>query len=151
MRRRKPFSPPPPNRARSDRAHARLYAFWRTLPAYATLSPHAKVLLAELLMAYRPESHNAFELSDAFTAAHLGVCPNTARKAIFELVERGWIEIERDGGTTGKKAHRKRIVSLSCFQTEVRSAQPGRYEFWKEPGVTKAKLRPILRPWVGET
>lgn len=127
-----------------------MYACWRPLPAFSSLGLPAHKLLVDLLMAYRPDSHNAFDLSDAYAASLLGVCPNTARKAVMQLVERGWIQIEREGGLKGPRSNRVRIVSLSCYATEVRDAKPERYERWKEPGVTKPKLRPVLRPYSGD-
>lgn len=121
----------PPVRSRIDRPHARIYAHWRTIPAWFTLCPRGQAVIVAVLMSYRPDSPNAFHLTDAVAAGILGCSQNIARRVVGEVIERGWLHVERRGGFKGPKGARGRIVSLAMFETDARPPEPFRYEKWR--------------------
>lgn len=106
---------------RHDDPHARIYDHWVRHPAWASLRPHAKVLLTETMASYRPSRLNLFPMSNARAARQLRCAENTAAKAIAELVERGWFVLERRGAMKGLRGARERMVSLGMFKTETRT------------------------------
>lgn len=118
----------PKNRGRS---HARIYAYWRKLPAWFTLCPRGQALVVAVFQAYHPDYPNAFELSDRIAARVLGCAENTARPIVKAIMERGWVVQERRGGFRGPVSTRGRVVSLSAFPTDCRRAEPHRFEQWK--------------------
>ncbi len=69
---------------------------------------------------YRPDKPNAFPLSNRAAATMLQCAQKTAAKAVGELVERGWLILERSGGTEGARCARGRVVSLTKWGTDAR-------------------------------
>lgn len=117
-----------------DRAHARIYAHWRKLPAWFTLDPRGQALVVAVRQAYRPDGPaNAFALPDSLIAALLGCSENVARRTVRAVLERGWFVQERRGGFRGPKGTRTRVVSLADYPTLTREAQPERFEKWRPP------------------
>jgi Transcriptional regulators len=116
-----------------DKPHARIYAEWMLLPAWRTLDCHARALIVELLTRYRPTDENHIILSDRKAATMLNCARPTAAKAIAQLVERGWLEIERVGSMKGPRCKRG-----SAYALTAQPAHPGlRAELtfmnWQEP------------------
>lgn len=124
---------------RRDSNHARIYAKWRNLPAYKSLSLKAKNLLESLLWEYRPSHANIWHATDAAVALRLDCSLPTAGRAVRELIEKGWLREERAGGLSGPRSQRSRYVSLSQYPTAARPAQPWRYEKWPEHGNDNVK------------
>lgn len=124
----------PPMRRTRDRPHARVYHYWLNLPAWATMSVHAKCLLIELLARYRPDEPNSFPLPNAEAARWLACAPNTAARAIAELTERGWIVIERRGTMRGSRSARCRVVSLAAYPSDTRVACMDDVLRWRADG-----------------
>lgn len=122
---------PPPRHLSRDRSHARVYKFWYKLAAWRSLTSRGRDLVTAVLAAYHPDHANAFELTDGKVSALLGCSKNTSRKVFHECVERGWFVIESGGRMNGALCTRGRIVSLACYETETRRAEPTRYENWK--------------------
>lgn len=117
-----------------DRAHARIYAAWRKLPAWFTLDTRGQALVVAVRQAYRPDGGpNAFALPDSMVADLLGCSENIARRTVHNVIERGWFVLERGGGFRGKKGARARVVSLADYETLSRPAQPERFEKWRPP------------------
>lgn len=117
-----------------DKAHARIYAHWRKLPAWFTLDPRGQALIVAVRQAYRPDGGaNAFPLPDSLVAALLGCSQNTARQVVQSVVARGWLVVERRGGFRGRRGSRTRVVSLADFPTLARPAEPERFERWSPP------------------
>ncbi|MGJ3232181.1 MAG: hypothetical protein ACFE0P_10310 [Oceanicaulis sp.] len=131
--------------------HARIYASWYRLASWRTLCSRGRDLVCHVLAAYRPDKLNAFQLSDADVAAMLGCSENTARAVVKACLERGWLVLERRGAFTGPKGARGRVVSLACYPTEVRKAEPQRYEQWQpKKNSTAQNLWFTLSPHPGE-
>lgn len=115
---------------RRDASHARIYAKWAHLPAFKTLSHSALRLWLSLLWEHRQHGPNNWTLTDKEVANRLGCSAVTAGRAARELLEKGWLRVERTGRLTGSPSTRGRVVSLSQYPTEVREAEPWRYEKW---------------------
>lgn len=131
--------------------HARIYASWYRLASWRTLCSRGRDLVCHVLAAYRPDKLNAFQLSDADAAAVLGCSENTARAVVKACLERGWFVLERRGAFTGPKCARGRVISLACYPTEMRGAEPQRFEQWRpKKNTTAQNLRFILYPYDGE-
>lgn len=118
---------------RNEPPHARIYSHWVRSPAWATMTVFAKVLLTELLAEYRPKRRNLFPLPTRRAADLIGCAPNTAERAVGELVERKWIFVERAGGMTGVRATRARQVSLAMYDTETRKGDRDAAMAWEPP------------------
>ena len=117
-----------------DKAHARIYAHWRKLPAWFTLDTRGQALIVAVRQAYRPDGGaNAFAVPDSLVAALLDCSENVARRTVQAVMERGWFVLERRGGFRGPKGTRTRVVSLADYETLSRPAQPQRFEKWRPP------------------
>jgi len=129
--------------------YAQIFLHWMYLPAWQELSSHAVKLLAELLAAYRPYTPNAFELSDRHVAERLNCSRQTAAKVIAELIELGWLKLERKGSLTGARAGRSRVVSLTCRPTETNATPTNDFRHWgrvSENGSKRDRKRPPCMP-----
>lgn len=140
--------------SRREPPHARIYSRWYLLPAWRTLDSRGRDLVTHVMAAYRPPEHgkpNAFELADRTVAAMLGCSENTARTVVNDCLERGWFILERRGSFTGPKGTRGRVVSLSCYPTETRKAEPQRFKQWRpKENSTAQNLWFTLAPYNGE-
>jgi hypothetical protein len=123
---------------RREPSHARIYAEWGKLPAYQSLSGSALRLLINVLWDHRQHGPNIWPMTDEIAAARLDCTPVTAGRAVRELIEKGWFSLERQGGLTGAKAVRGRVVSLSQYPTAARTAQPNRFKTWVVEGNSDA-------------
>jgi hypothetical protein len=103
-----------------DRAHARIYTNWANLPAWRKLSAPSVALLVELLMQYRPSQPNWFVISER-KAAGLARCARAKAAGVLdELVDKGWLQVERVGtGLKGGTARRAAAYSLTNFPTDA--------------------------------
>lgn len=141
-------------RSRREPPHARIYSSWYLLPAWRTLDSRGRDLVTHVMAAYRPPEHgkpNAFELSDATAAAMLGCSENTARAVVNACLERGWFVLERRGAFAGPKGTRGRVISLACYPTETRKAEPQRFTRWRpKENSTAQNLWFTLAPYDGE-
>lgn len=80
-----------------DRPHARIYAEWIELAAWRHLSGNAAKLLVAMLADYRPGRNGYLEWSERRAGRTIGKSAATGRRALEELQDRGWIEVERFG------------------------------------------------------
>lgn len=113
-------------------SHARIYASWRHLPAWTTLSAPAIKLLTYLMCEYRPGCGNIWRMDDAMAALILNCSLPTAGRAVRELVHKGWLRSERAGGLSGPRGARSRHVSLSLYPTAARPAEQWRFQHWQK-------------------
>lgn len=134
---------------RRQSPHAQIFLFWIGLPAWYELSSHAKVLLVEYSASYHPDKPNLFNASDRYVAARLGCSRATAAKVIAELVEKGWLRIERPGGFRGHPNARGRVVSLTTRPTETHPTPTCEFKLWgrtNPDGSKKSRKRPPAKP-----
>lgn len=130
-----------------DKPHARIYAEWLHLPAWRALSCFGKTLLVEMMAAYRPTGENRIELSDRRIASILNCSRQTAARAIAQLEECGWLEVERVGKMTGPRSKRSSAYSLSIFARITGEAPTKAFLRWRKPitnGLKYDQQRPTL-------
>lgn len=109
-------------------SHARIYADWRHLDAFTTLTPLQRVILEDTLMSFSRLTGNEVRLTGNGVAQKYCVGHRTAREAIAGLEERGWIErIGLSPGPTGQAGGLYRIQCLS--PRGIRAAGP--YMRWR--------------------
>lgn len=77
-----------------------------------------------LLASYRPDKPNAYPVGERRMARRCGCAPATARKAVDELMARGFLRQERKGGNRGNAASRERVASLTRYDTEAVAGDP---------------------------
>jgi hypothetical protein len=112
------------------------------LPSWTTLSAPSTLLLTELLARYRPHDMNAFELSDR-TAAQLGRCArNTARKALEQLEDRGWLVVVKVGCMFGPKSRRAAVYALTAYRLDDGRPASRAFLRWKPQPVQRLILKP---------
>ncbi|PCI42902.1 MAG: hypothetical protein COB49_13050 [Alphaproteobacteria bacterium] len=114
-----------------DRPHARVYEEWLQLPAWRHTSVYAHELLVRTLASYRQRNGNNFEWSARKAAIAIGCSRPKAAEAIKELVTCGWFKVERTGRTTGPRATRAGVYSLTMYGTEASATPTKDYEKWK--------------------
>ena len=120
-----------------DRAHARVYAHWRTLPAWRLLSPVARCVLVEILMENRPGLNGRLEWSCRKAGRAVGVSKDRAARALIELEMLGWLSVERAAlfGRRNPPAH----YALTMFPNDV-SGEPASFAFETiDPGARCAR------------
>lgn len=126
----------------SDKPHARIYRQWMDLPAWTTLTPLAQALITNLITRYRPHEPNQFELSDRTVTKLVRCARNSARKALGDLEDRGWLRVVRVGRMHGPKAKRASVYALTAFA--VQPGEPATKDFlrWKPHPIQRLKPRP---------
>jgi hypothetical protein len=125
-----------------DRPHARIYREWMDLPAWTTLMPVAQSLIVNLLTRYRPQEPNRFELSDRTVAKLVSCSRNTARKALDDLEDRGWMKVVRVGSFIGPKARRASAYALTAFPLEIGMPPQKDFLHWKPDPIQRLKPKP---------
>lgn len=101
------------------------------LPAWRALSASAVALLVEIMAAYRPAAGNLIVLSDRKTAQLARCARARAHVVLLELVEHGWLQVERvGGGMRGPADRRSAAYSLTMFDTDDAPARR-LFERWK--------------------
>jgi hypothetical protein len=136
----------------SDPPHARIYQSWLILPAWRTLSTFARCLLVEMQAQYRPKEPNQFELSDRIASRLIGCARNTARKALEELEDRGWITVVRVGKIKGPKMARASVYALTWYP--ISAGEPALKSFlnWQPHPIQRLKSGPStahIKPFNG--
>ena len=122
-----------------DKPHARIYAEWRTLPAWKMMNCFARSLIVELHTAYRPTEENLIVLSDRRAASLINCSRPTAVKAVAKLEECGWLEVERVGRMTGAKEKRSNAYSLTAFPRYTGEAPKKVFLHWRPCEATANK------------
>jgi hypothetical protein len=125
-----------------DKSHARIYREWMDLPAWTTLNPCATRLLIELMTRYRPHEPNQFEISDRTASKLVGSARNTARKALEQLEDRGWLKVISIGKMTGQKSARASVYALTLYP--MSTCEPALKSFlkWKPHSIQRLKIKP---------
>lgn len=125
-----------------DKPHARIYRHWMDLPAWTTLTPLAQALITNLITRYRPHEPNLFELSDRTVTTLVRCARNTARKALHDLEDRGWLRVVRVGRMSGPKAKRASVYVLTAFPAEA--GEPATKEFlrWTPHPIQRLNPKP---------
>lgn len=112
-----------------DRPHARVYADWRDLPAWRTLTLVARAVLVEVMLDYRPGMNGRLEWSCRKAAAAVGVSKATAARALTELELKGWLRVERVAGFARRTS--PSLYSLTMFKDDLNHDPPSRaFEIW---------------------
>lgn len=109
---------------RKDRPHARVYHHWLEHPSWKELSPSAFKVIVHLMAEYRPDQPNVFGVGERRMANLIGCGKVMAKKAIDELVEGGFLRVERRGRNSGTPLGRERAVSLTRYDTETAAQDP---------------------------
>jgi hypothetical protein len=125
-----------------DKPHARIYRNFMDLPAWTTLNSHATRLLIELLGRYRPQEPNQFEISDRTASKLIGCARNTARKALEQLEDRGWIKVISIGKIKGPRAARASVYALTHYPLSVCEPALKSYLKWKPEPIQRLKTKP---------
>ena len=112
-------------------SHARFYSDWLDLPSYRNLHPPARALLLETMARYRPKTSTQFEWSSRKAAGLLLCSRSTAAQALHELVECGWLKVERVGRTKGPRATRPSVYSLTMFGTAMDPTPSREFMTWR--------------------
>lgn len=101
-----------------DKPHARIYAEWQRLSAWRNISPHARALLVEMFLGYRPGLNGFLEWPQSTVAALLHCGNVKAAETLVELEKAGWIEVTRAGSFSGSRpATRYRLTYYPCNAT----------------------------------
>jgi hypothetical protein len=125
-----------------DASHARIYRHWLELPAWQTLKPAPRALLVDLLTRYRPMEPNAFEVSDRTAAIVTNCSRGTARLALADLEDRGWIKVIRVGRMIGPKGRRASVYTLTAFPETLGALPTKEFERWQPHPCQRLKTRP---------
>ncbi|QYI99810.1 helix-turn-helix domain-containing protein [Thalassovita mediterranea] len=109
---------------RKDLPHARIYDHYLEHASWRELSPFAFKAIVMLMASYRPDQANVFPVGESRMAETIGCAPATAKNAIDELIEGGFLKLEQKGRNRGKASGRERIVSLTQYDTETSVGDP---------------------------
>jgi DNA-binding MarR family transcriptional regulator len=109
---------------RHDRPHARLYDHNLNHSAWRTLSGTAFKLITYLLAQYRQQNPNSFPVGARRVAQMVNASEASAKNAVDELIDKGYLREERRGQNFGRVATRERIVALTHHDTETFKGDP---------------------------
>lgn len=116
-----------PRLMNANAPHARIYAEWRHLDAFKSLTPLQRVILEDILIDFTRVTGNEVRLTCKGLMKRYRVGHKTASKAIAGLEERGWIErFDLSPGPTGQAGGVYRILCLTAQGKPV----SGRYQSW---------------------
>lgn len=130
-----------------EKPHVRIYLEWMLLPAWVELSVYARALLPEILRLYKPSQQNWIELSDRRAAIILKCSRPTAAKTLAELVECGWLDVERVGQMSGKYSRRASAYSLTMYAPTIGEAPRMSFMKWRpqaKNGQNQSQQRPKI-------
>lgn len=125
-----------------DQPHGRFYRTWLDLPAWTTLTPVAQALIVTLITRYHPNEPNRFELSDRTVTTVVRCARNTARKALADLEDRGWITVVRVGKIRGPKAKRASVYALTTRPIDESIRAPKGFLRWRPDPIQRLKPKP---------
>ncbi len=107
--------------------HARIYAAWRHLDAFKTLSPLQRVILEDILLDFSRVTGNEVRLTNKGVMKRYGVGHRKACEAIAGLEERGWIE--RIGLSPGPTGQAGGVYVILCLSAKGKPVS-GPYQSW---------------------
>jgi hypothetical protein len=96
----------------------------------------------EVLTRYRPREPNQFEISDRTACALIGCSRHTARIALEDLEDRGWIVVVHVGRITGPRKARASVYALTWYP--ISAGEPALKSFlnWQPHPVQQLKSGP---------
>lgn len=110
-------------------------------PAWRSLNPCARAALIEFYSLYNGRNNGAIFMGIRTLAALLNVAPNTARKAIADLTERGFIKIKQKGSFSQKV---KLATEWILTEHPVDDQLPDRgFMKWRPPGKIQNTVSPV--------
>ncbi len=92
-------------RSKRDAKHVRLYAHLLDCPAYRSMSCYGRATLIELMYRHDGLNNGRIPLSVREAAERLGVCINTAAKALREIEVKGFAKPTKAGSFSWKTRH----------------------------------------------
>lgn len=125
-----------------DPSHVRIYAAWLELQSYKSLSFTARALLVEILGRAEPHKFNGkLCLPSRRLADWLDVSPVTAAKALNELIDYGWVSVERSA--TFRTKNKAGLYAVTMFRNVVTS-EPPTFDFQCSVGTSPALKRKTI-------
>ena len=103
-------------RALRDTAHVRLHAYLMNSAAWRSLNVCARAGLVEIYALFNGLNNGAIFMSERELGRRLAIDRRTARKALADLVDRGFIAATERGGFVRKVRHATcwRLTEHSC-------------------------------------
>lgn len=116
-------------RSKGDARHVRHYDYELASPAYRALPCVARALYTEIKRLHNGSNNGELFLSERMAAERLGVAQNTAKKALEELQDKGFIRVCRKGSFSWKTRH---ATTWIITEYPAQGALPtGDYQQWK--------------------
>jgi hypothetical protein len=120
-----------------DRAHARMYALWFSLPAWRAMRNDSHLLLMYMLAEYRPQTNEHLEWPLSKVQRTLRCGRQTASECLVELEDNGWIvvvDVGQFSGASRSARYRLRmqpsfvegLQRSNAFMNVQASPRPGR-------------------------
>lgn len=113
-------------RNKYDASHVRLYIYMLNSPAFRSLTCQARAALIEISRRYNGSNNGFIGASVRDLAERCRIARGTARKALAELQERGFIECVTPGGFNRKAPHASewRLTWQTCDVTGALAQKP---------------------------
>ena len=133
------------NRGHKGPLYIQLFRYVLDSPAYVSLSSNARSALIEVSRGYNGSNNGKIILSERKLAERMGCHRDTARRALHELVEKGFIEPKVKGAFSVKfrRATEWRLNDRRCDAAGVEQSQA--FLKWQPPaeGKPKSKTRDL--------
>jgi hypothetical protein len=129
-------------RSKRDAKHIRIYWWCFKSPAYRSLSCYARCVLEELLFVYNGQNNGSIPGSVRFLKERLNAGTDQVRRALAELVEKGFVRATLKGGFNHKTGARKgeattwHVTLLAGPNGELATKD---FMRWQEPEPTAKK------------
>ena len=117
-----------------------LFRYVMDCPAYASLSCYARVALIEITRGYNGSNNGMLVLSVRQLAEGMGCALNTANRALWELIDKGFIE-PRIKGAFSVKFKRATEWRLNDRRCDVTGEQSQAFLKWQDPTPMKSISR----------
>ena len=114
-----------------------LYRYLLDSAAWLSLSPYARTVFVVLLQCYNGRNNGRLCLSQRDAARLGGMAEGTARKALGELQDRGFIELATPGSFTTKVRHAAEW-RVTAYPDDVTGELPSKAFMSWRPGHAKA-------------
>lgn len=124
------------HKSKREGAFILIYSEWADSEAYRSMSPASKLLLNEFLFIYRTWRSNQLSISVANAQRLIRVSKNSIQKAFHELVEHGFLVLQKHHEWQNGKAREWRLT----IETGHNNTEPT--DDWKRwrPGQPVATL-----------
>ena len=121
--------------------YIQIWAEWFNSPAYRSLKPPARCLLAEFLLINRPSRNGQLSIGTRRAAELVNVSENTATKAFHELAEHGFIALAKGHMWMERRTREWRLTIMECNEREP-TDDWRKWESGKPVVVSRKKSRP---------